>query len=142
VTNDLDQSALQKLHELLAVQTELATQQAEANRLTAEELRVRGEEAENERRKIELQSQGLAIEKERLNRAEARLQEFVIRYSQAENKLITTDDAFGETVQRVIERLRQIEDSQRDIEKGRSTMTTSAAWRSGPPGGAMMCLYR
>lgn len=110
--------ALDKLSELLAAQTELATQQAEANRLKIEELRLQATEAENEARRLDLEAQGLDLERKRINRAEARLQEVIQRYSTASNQLITLDDAFGETVQRVIERMRAIEDSQRDIEKG------------------------
>lgn len=125
MADELDtHAALLKLQELLSIQTELATAQAEANRLTAEELRVRAGEVENERRKIDLQAQGLAIEKERMRRAEARLQEVIQRYSQAENLLITTDDSYGETVQRVIETQREIRDAQRDNEKALIALLT------------------
>lgn len=111
------QQATDYLKQLLDTQTELATQQAEANRLKSEELAINRIEAENRSRELDIQEQGLAIERERLNRAEARLQEVIQRYSIASEKLITTDDAFGETVQRNMSASREIVGALVDVEK-------------------------
>lgn len=112
------QTALKNLQQLFQAQAELAEQQATANRLKEDELRVERDKAENHRRELDLQAQDMALKRETLNRAETRLQEVIQRYIQAEAKLITTDDSYGETVQRVIDRLKRIEDAVRDIEKG------------------------
>ncbi len=63
-------SALSKLETLLKNQTELAIEQAGANRLKEEELRLKSIEADNERRRIDLEAQDLALKRETLNRAE------------------------------------------------------------------------
>lgn len=118
------QQATDYLKQLLDTQTELALQQAEANRLKIEELAIERTKAENHSRELDLREQGLAIERERLNRAEARLQEVVQRYSIASEKLITTDDAFGETVQRNMSASREIVGALIDVEKALYALLT------------------
>lgn len=116
VLTELDQAS-NLLQQLLETQTLLAQEQAAANRLKEEELKVRAAEAENERRRLDLEAQDLALKRETLNRAEKRLQEVLERFIQAETKLITTDDSYGETVQRVMVSIRLLTSAQIDIEK-------------------------
>lgn len=118
------EQATDYLKQLLDTQTELAVQQAEANRLKSEELAIERIKAENHSRELDIQAQGLAIERERLNRAEARLQEVVQRYSIASEKLITLDDSFGETVQRIIASSREIVGALIDVEKAQYALLT------------------
>lgn len=118
------EQATDYLKQLLASQTELAIQQAEANRLTSEQLAIDRIKAENHSRELDIQAQGLAIERERLNRAEARLQEVIQRYSIASEKLITLDDSFGETVQRIIQAGREIVGALIDVEKAQYALLT------------------
>ncbi len=68
----------------------------------------------------------LALDEQSRTWRERRLDEIVQRYIRAEEKLIALDDAFGETVQRVIDRLRAIEDTQRDLETAVLALLTRA----------------
>lgn len=117
-------AAISKLQQVLDSHSELAKAQNDANKLKEEELKLERDKAENHRRELDLQSQDLALKRETLNRAESRLQEIVQRYVNAENKLITIDDAFGETVQRLIEQLREVQDALRDVEKALLALLT------------------
>lgn len=99
------------LHELLQTQTRLAEEKAEENRL--ERLIV-----DQKQRELELQDKQLAMEREVENRREARLNEILQRLVRSDeqmqgyvNKLVTTDDVFGETVQRVIDTQRAFRDT-------------------------------
>jgi len=121
VTNDnIDtQTALDALHQLLAEQSRLADETHEANRLKIAEL-------EQKQRELDQAAKRLALDEQAQTWRERRLDEIVQRYIGAEEKLITSDDAFGETVQRVIDRLRAIEDGQRDIETAVLALLTRA----------------
>ena len=116
MTKELD-NALSQLQTLLDSQTALTTAQLEANRLAEEALKVERKKVDNQARELDLQAQDLALKRETLNRAEKRLQEVLERFIQAETKLVTTDDNFGETVQRVIVAIRQLTSAQIDMEK-------------------------
>ena len=120
VTNDIDtQAALDTLHQLLAEQSRLADETHEANRLKIAEL-------EQKQRELDQAAKRLALDEQAQVWRERRLDEIVQRYVRAEELLITSDDAFGETVQRVIDRLRAIEDGQRDIETAVLALLTRA----------------
>lgn len=91
------------LHELLTTQTRLATEQAEANRLERAAV-------EQKQRELDLRDRQLALEHEAEKRRESRLNEVLQRLIKSDERmqkyvsqLVTTDDAFGETVQRIIE---------------------------------------
>ena len=114
--NELN-NALAQLQTLLDSQTALTTAQLEANRLAEDTLRVERDKADNHARELDLQAQDLALKRQTLNRAEKRLQEVLERFIQAESKLITVDDSFGETVQRIIVAIRQLTSAQIDMEK-------------------------
>ena len=114
--NELN-NALAQLQTLLDSQTALTTAQLEANRLAEDTLRVERDKADNHARELDLQAQDLALKRQTLNRAEKRLQEVLERFIQAESKLITVDDSFRETVQRVIVAIRQLTSAQIDMEK-------------------------
>lgn len=114
--NELN-NALAQLQTLLDSQTALTTAQLEANRLAEDTLRVERNKADNHAKELDLQAQDLALKRQTLNRAEKRLQEVLERFIQAESKLITVDDSFGETVQRVIVAIRQLTSAQIDMEK-------------------------
>ena len=111
------QEAIDTLHQLLKTQSELATEQAEANRLVRETLL-------QEQAKLDLESRKLALDKEVQNRKEHRLNEILQRYITANEKLISLDDAFGETVQRVVIALRQVVSAIIDDEKALFALLT------------------
>lgn len=117
-------NALSQLHTLLESQATLTAAQLEANRLTEETLKVERDKADNHARELDLQAQDLALKRQTLNRAEKRLQEVLERFIQAESKLITTDDAFGETVQRMIVAIRELTAAQIDNEKALYALLT------------------
>lgn len=100
--NDVTQAA-DALHELLQTNTRLANEQAEANRL-------RLLETEQKQRELDLRDSQLKAEQEAEKRRERRLDEVLQRLIKSDErmqgyvaKLVTTDDAFGETVQRIVE---------------------------------------
>ena len=111
------QEALDTLHHLLKTQSELATEQAEANRLTREVLL-------QEQAKLDLEGRKLALDREIQNRKEHRLNEILQRYIKAEEQLISVDDAFGETVQRVVVALKQVVSAIIDDEKALFALLT------------------
>ena len=111
------QEAIDTLHQLLKSQSELALEQAEANRLVRETLL-------QEQARLDLESRKLALEREVQNRKEHRLTEILQRYISAEEKLISVDDAFGETVQRVVIALRQVVSAMIDDEKALFSLLT------------------
>jgi hypothetical protein len=119
-TDDIDaQTALDALHQLLAEQSRLADETHEANRLKILEL-------EQKQRELDQVAKRLALDEQAQVWRERRLDEIVQRYIKAEELLITLDDAFGETVQRAIDRLRAIEDAQRDLETAVLALLTRA----------------
>ena len=120
---ELDQAS-NLLQQLLETQTLLAQEQAAANRLKEDELKLKAAEADNESRRLDLEAQDLALKRESLNRAESRLREVIDRFVQAETKLLTVDDAFGETVQRVVVAIRQITSTLIDVEKSNYALLT------------------
>lgn len=96
------------LHELLQTQTRLAEEKAEENRL--DRLIV-----EQKQRELDLRDKQLAAEIEAEKRRERRLDEVLQRLIRSDERmqsyvaqLVTTDDAFGETVQWIIEAHRHI----------------------------------
>lgn len=103
--------AAELLHQLLETQTRLVNEQAEQNRLE----RVLVEQKQKE---LDLKDKQLAIEREVENRREARLNEILQRLIRSDeqmqnyvSKLVTVDDSFGETVQRVIDTQRAFRDT-------------------------------
>lgn len=109
----MDENALDTLSQI----AQLAAQMAEQNRLKDDELKIQRQEAENKARELDLQAQAIALERERLNRAEARVQLFIQQIAEGNAKTITMDDAFGETVQRTINGLRLLVSAHIDVEK-------------------------
>lgn len=107
----------QKAIDILSQVAELAAMQSEANRLRDDELKIQRQEVENRARELDLQAQAIALERERLNRAEARIQLFMTQQAETTAKLVTTDDAFGETVQRLNDSVRRLTAAQIDSEK-------------------------
>lgn len=75
-----EQDALEQLHNLLKVNSELLEAQNKANLLKEEELRLKAESLKVEQDKIDLERQNKALQREALNRAEIRLQEVLQRY--------------------------------------------------------------
>lgn len=116
MATELD-NALSQLHTLLESQAILTAAQLESNRLAEEALKLERDKADNHARELDLQAQDLAIRRETLNRAEKRLQEVLERFISAETKLVTVDDSFGETVQRVIIAIRELTSAHIDTEK-------------------------
>lgn len=109
--NDLTpESATELLQQLLIQQTALAIEQRRANDLLEADLKQKQQE-------LDLQALDLALKRETLNRAEARLQEVLSRLVETEAKLVTIDDSFGETVQRIIVALREVTGALIDVEK-------------------------
>jgi len=111
------ETATELLQSLLAQQTKLTIEQNRASDLQEQELRQKQQDLDN-------QAKELALRRETLNRAEARLQEVLQRFISAENKLITLDDAFGETVQRIIVAMREITAALIDVEKSNYALLT------------------
>lgn len=114
-----EQDALEQLHELLKVNSELLQSQNKANDLKEEELRLKVLSLQAEQDKIELERQNKALQKEALNRAEARLQEVLQRYvglgERVEiliryvEKNLFTDDAFKDILAALSERFETFE---------------------------------
>ena len=123
--------ALDKLDAVLETHAELIRQQAEGNRIAEAALQVERDAVANRQRELDLQArdldlraQELAQEREKLKRAQKSLDEVLQRYIAAEGKLLTIDDAFGETVQRLINEQRNFRDAQRDIQQAIHTLLT------------------
>lgn len=111
MSNDLTSAAATDLlQQLLAQQAALTIEQRRANDLQEQELR-------QNQQGLDLQATDLALKRETLNRAESRLNEIVQRWNIAESKLITTDDAFAETIQRILVAMRQVVSAEIDNEK-------------------------
>jgi len=102
---------------ILSQVAHLAEVQTEANRLKDAELTIQRQEAENVARQLDLQAQTIALERERLNRAEALNKNFILMITEIQSKLVTADDSFGETVQRLLIAVRQVVSAQIDDEK-------------------------
>lgn len=102
---------------ILSQVAELARATSEANRLKDEELTIQRLDVANRARELDLQAQTIALERERLNRAESRIQTFMTHQAETTAKLVTTDDAFGETVQRLNDSVRRLTAAQIDNEK-------------------------
>lgn len=114
-----EQDALEELHRLLQVNTQLLEAQSKANLLKEQELRLQKEAVENERRKLDIEAQNKALQRESLNRAESRLQEVLRRYlglaEQTEiiigyaQKHMFKDDAFRDLITSLSERFETVE---------------------------------
>jgi len=113
---------------ILSQVAELARVQTEANQLKIDELAIQRQAAENKMRELDMQAQTIALERERLNRAETRLQEFILRSSEQGLKMITLDDNFGETVQRLLIAVRQLIGAQIDVEKAVYALLTQNSY--------------
>jgi len=124
----LDDGNGQKAIDILSQVAELARVQTEANQLKIDELAIQRQEAENTMRELDMQAQTIALERERLNRAETRLQEFILRSSEQGLKMITLDDNFGETVQRLLIAVRQLIGAQIDVEKAVYALLTQNSY--------------
>jgi len=111
------ETATELLQSLLAQQTKLTIEHSRANDLQEQELRQK-------QQALDLQAKEIALRRETLNRAEARLQEVLQRFINAESKLITLDDSFGETVQRIIVAMREITAALIDVEKSNYALLT------------------
>lgn len=114
-----EQDALEQLHNLLKVNSELLEAQNKANLLIEEKLRLEAESLKVEQDKIDLERQNKALQREALNRAETRLQEVLQRYvglaerveiliSYAQKNLFK-DDAFKDILGQFSERFETFE---------------------------------
>lgn len=119
------------LHQLLEAQKLVAVEAAAANQLKIEELAVERDKINLRSRELDLESQKIAIERETENRRNANLNEVVQRLvrqsernDQLTNKLVTIDDSFGETVQRLIATDRAIVSALIDVEKALYALLT------------------
>jgi hypothetical protein len=114
-----DDDALQELHNLLKVNTELLEAQNKANLLKEEELKLKSESLKLEQDKIDLERQHRELQRQALNRAETRLQEVLQRYAgQSERieilisyaqKNLFKDDAFRDVLAAISERFETFE---------------------------------
>jgi hypothetical protein len=113
----LDDRTQQDAANILSQVAELAKVTAEANRLKDDELTIQRREVDNRARELDLQAQTIALERERLNRSESRIQLFMTQQAETTAKLVTIDDSFGETVQRLNDSVRRLTAAQIDSEK-------------------------
>lgn len=124
-------AAVDKLDEVIRTHTELIRLQAEANELTSSLVLAELASATNRKRELDLIAQKQAMDREAENRRESRLNEVLQRLIRQETraeaivgKLATQDDAFRDTVERLIEKTKAIEAAQRDIEQAIHSLLT------------------
>lgn len=101
-TEEQARDATELLHQILEQQRRVADEAAEANHLERERLAQRQIELDQEQARLDLEDRKHALQREAETRKEHRLNEVLQRYITAEEKLIALDDAFGDTVQRLI----------------------------------------
>lgn len=119
------------LHQLLEAQKLVAVEAAESNRLKGEELALERDKVTNRSRELDLEAQRIAIERETENRRNANINEVIQRLvresersEQLTSKLVTIDDSFGETIQRIIVALREVIGALTDVEKANYALLT------------------
>ena len=125
------QGATELLQQLLAQQKLLFDEQVRTNDLEEERLKQQAQVLAQKQQKIDLTAAQLALDRQAENRRDKTIDEFIQRVSRQSEandnivaKLVTTDDAFGETVQRLIVSIRELTSAAIDIEKAQYALLT------------------